>query len=260
MDVALLVFGVFAAAVVAGFAGFAFSLVAAGVLFHIRDPVTASALLLSCSVAAQAVSFAKLRIVPQWGVLGPLVLPAFAGIPVGAALLETLDGATVRTCLGVFLVAYGAAMLTRPRPVALGRAARLLDGGVGFAGGVMGGLVGISGALPTAWALVRDWPPATRRMAYQYYIAIVQVSSLAYLLVAVDVPAGTMGDLAVAIPVTLAGALLGARLYAATHADRARTAILLLLVATGAGLVIGGGETPGHRCGPDALHEGCPPG
>src|SRR6266487_3872163 len=39
--------------------------------------------------------------------------------------------------------------------------------GIGFAGGILGGLAGLSGVLPTLWASVRGWGKDERRGVFQ---------------------------------------------------------------------------------------------
>jgi hypothetical protein len=58
---------------------------------------------------------------------------------------------------GILLVAFSAVMLAgRPRRQ-LARGGAGADAAIGFAGGIMGGLAGLSGPLPTMWATLRAW-------------------------------------------------------------------------------------------------------
>ena len=46
---------------------------------------------------------------------------------------------------------------------------RAADAAVGFAGGILGGLAGLSGPLPTLWASVRGWGKDQRRGVFQTF-------------------------------------------------------------------------------------------
>jgi len=46
---------------------------------------------------------------------------------------------------------------------------RIADGIVGLAGGVLGGLAGLSGPLPTMWAAIRGWGKDERRSLFQTF-------------------------------------------------------------------------------------------
>src|SRR5260370_17344174 len=46
---------------------------------------------------------------------------------------------------------------------------RLADGKIGFAGGILGGLAGLSGPLPILWASVRGWGKDERRGVFQTF-------------------------------------------------------------------------------------------
>ena len=56
MDFAFLIIGVFAGALVSGFAGFAFSAVAGAFLLHVMPPIEAARRMMACSILVQGVS------------------------------------------------------------------------------------------------------------------------------------------------------------------------------------------------------------
>ena len=83
--------------------------------------------------------------------------------------------------MGVLLLAYsGFVLLSRVRTrVAWG--GRVADSVVGFAGGVLGGLAGLSGPLPTVWATLRGWGKDKRRGVIQAFnLSILTAVAVAY--------------------------------------------------------------------------------
>src|SRR5205807_6765182 len=78
----------FAAALVAGVAGFAFGLVAAAVWLHILTPLQTATLIIALGLVLQGYSVWKLRAALDWHRLWPFLLGAAIGVPIGVAVLE----------------------------------------------------------------------------------------------------------------------------------------------------------------------------
>ena len=78
----------FAAALVAGLAGFAFGLVAAAVWLHILTPLQTATLIVVFGLIVQGYSVWKLRAALNWSRLWPFLLGAAIGVPIGVAILE----------------------------------------------------------------------------------------------------------------------------------------------------------------------------
>jgi len=74
--IALFLVATFAAAVVAGLAGFAFGLVAAAVWLYILTPLATATLIIAFGLIVQGYAVWKLRHAVVWGRIGPLVLGA----------------------------------------------------------------------------------------------------------------------------------------------------------------------------------------
>jgi uncharacterized membrane protein YfcA len=221
------------AGLISGLTGFAFALIASGTLLSIRSPVEATALVLVCSILSQAISLLRLRAWPPPGTAFAMILPGLAGAPIGIHLLHGLDPHVVKVAIGLFLVLYsgGVALLRADYRVGFGN--RWSDGAVGFLGGVLGGIAGLSGALPTAWSLLRGWDPRTQRAVYQSFTLVMQVWALTILLALDPIPPDLLGDLVLALPVVLVSVLVGLALFARIDQRRFRTLVLALLAAIG---------------------------
>lgn len=232
-DTLLIVLCLSCAGVISGLTGFAFALVASGTLLSIRPPVEATALVLACSILSQALSILRLRTWPPRATALAMIGPGLVGAPIGIALLHDLNPEVVKVCVGAFLILYsaGIAMLRADYRVGFGNA--WSDGTVGFAGGVLGGIAGLSGALPTAWSLVRGWDPRTQRAVYQSFTLVLQVWSLAILALFDPLPDALIGDLMLALPIVLVSVLAGLSLFARIDQKRFRAIVLALLAVIG---------------------------
>ena len=67
------------------------------------------------------------------------------------------------------LLVFPAALFFVRKPMAFRFGGRPADAAVGFAGGILGGLAGLSGPLPTLWASVRGWTKDQRRGVFQIF-------------------------------------------------------------------------------------------
>ena len=164
--------------------------------------------------------------------LAPFLIGGLDGIPLGTWLLVQVSVGTVKFWVGLVVTVYCAVMLLgsfRPTVSWGGRAA---DGVVGLLGGILGGLAGLSGALPTIWASLRNWSKDARRAVFQgFNLTILSVSLVAH--ATAGLVTAELGRAALlALPGTLVGAFIGQRIYRRLD-DRGfdRLVLAILLVA-----------------------------
>jgi uncharacterized protein len=232
-ETVLMVLCLSCAGVISGLTGFAFALVASGTLLSIRPPIEAAALVLICSILSQTLSIVRLRTMPPWPVTLAMIVPGLLGAPIGIYLLHDLNPNVIKVCVGSFLILY-AALIANLRADYQVRFGNLWsDCTVGFLGGVLGGIAGLSGALPTAWSLVRGWEPRTQRAIYQSFTLVMQVWALAILALYDPLPGALIRDLALALPIVLVSVLAGLSLFARINQDRFRSIVLALLAIIG---------------------------
>lgn len=229
--------GAFAGGFVTGLAGFGTGLVALGIWLHVIHPAPAATLVAVCSVVAQAQSLPTVWHAVDRARLWPMAGAGLLGVPLGTRLLAHVDPGAFRLGMGLLLLTYSGFMLLRRTRARVAWGGRAADAAVGFAGGVLGGLAGLSGPLPTIWATLRGWGKDERRAVFQAY-------NLAVLAVVVALHAASglvtaeLGRLAVvALPGTLAGAWLGARAYRRLSEQRFHEVVLGLLGVSGLTLV-----------------------
>jgi uncharacterized membrane protein YfcA len=145
---------IFVGSVVAGLAGFAFSAISGGLLFHWLTPIEAVPWLLACSITAQVLSVATLWRTMRWRQCLPYMTGGFVGIPVGTKLLAGVSPHAFAVWFGGFLVCYSVYMMLRPH-FAIRRGGRIAEIVAGFAGGITGGATAFPGAIPTIWCSAR---------------------------------------------------------------------------------------------------------
>lgn len=234
--IAVIFAGALAGGFVSGLAGFGLALIALGVWVNVIEPVPAVMAVLACSVSAQASTIWTIRHAIEPRRVLPFIIPGLIGIPIGVTLLGTIPVDTFRKLLGGLLVVFGTSLIFLRRPLGLTWGGRIADGFMGFLGGVMGGLAGLSGPMPTLWAVLRGWGKEEKRSVFQAYnMSILAVSLLA------GIVTGKFGRealsvFAVALPGALGGAWLGLRAYHRLS-DRRFTDLILVLMAV-SGLVL----------------------
>jgi hypothetical protein len=85
-DLVLFIGATFAASFVAGFAGFAFGIVAAAVWLHFLSPGQSAALIVAFGLIVQGMAVWKLRRAVKLGRLAPFLIGGAIGVPIGAEL------------------------------------------------------------------------------------------------------------------------------------------------------------------------------
>jgi uncharacterized protein len=129
-------------------------------------------------------------------------------------------------------------MLVLRRVPTLTGGGRVADGVVGFEGGALGGVAGLSGPLPTIWCGLRGWSADTQRAVYQPYNLIVLGAVLAIYATRGVLTRQVWEYAAVCLPATILGAYAGIRLYGRVNDRQFRGLVLWLLLASGVVLVV----------------------
>lgn len=222
MDSVLLIvaLGAVAAGFVQGLSGFGFGMVAMSFWAWTLEPRLAALLAVCGALTGQLVAAATVRRGFDRVRLLPFVLGGLVGIPIGVAVLPRLDMDAFKVILGTLLVLWCPAMLMAKQLPRITRGGRVADALVGMAGGVMGGLGGFTGVLPTLWCTLRGLDKDVQR-------AIIQNFNLAMLPL-----------LAIVVPAMLVPVLLGARLYHGISDARFRQIVLGMLTLSGVAMLV----------------------
>jgi uncharacterized protein len=237
LTVIITMVSVFAGAVAAGLAGFAFSAIAGAMLFHWLTPMEVVPLLLACSVTTQLFSIVTLWHVMRWTECLTYLAGGIVGIPIGASMLEHVSPQLFAGGFGLFLVGYAAYMLRRPS-ISIQCRGRGFEVLAGIAGGITGGATAFPGAVPTVLCSIRGVTKNEQRGIVQPFILIMQLVTLLYFS-KLHILSSTPAKLYVwCVPAVMAGTWIGIRLFNKVDDARFRQLVLLFLLGSGALLVI----------------------
>jgi len=225
---------------VQGLSGFGFGLTAMSLWAWTLDPQLAAALAVFGALSGQVIAAFSVRRGFALATLWPFLAGGLAGVPLGTLLLPHLDTALFKTVLGALLVLWCPAMLLSQRLPRIASGGRLADALVGAAGGVMGGLGGFTGVLPTLWCTLRGFDRDAQRSVIQNFnLAMLAVTMALY--VAHGLVTRPMLPLfAVVLPAMLLPTLAGSRVYTGISDAAFRRVVLGLLTASGAAMLIAG--------------------
>lgn len=157
VELALFAGASFAAAFVAGLAGFAFGLVAMAIWLHLLTPTQTAILIMFYALIVQGYAVWKLRRALKPRRLLPFVIGGLAGIPLGVELLRVVPAVSMRVAIGVFMIIFSLYSLLKPALPPMKGERPMADGGIGVLSGIVGGATGLATILPTVWSTLRGW-------------------------------------------------------------------------------------------------------
>lgn len=244
--------GALAAGIVNGMTGFGTAITALGIWVYALPPAAASTLAIICAVVSQTQTLHLIWRSIQWRRVLCFVLPGVLGVPLGTLILPHVDPTLFKLGLGLFLIVYPGYVLIRRHHVEKTSVEKTwiektrvvnawggetADGFVGFAGGILGGLTGLSGILPVVWTDVHGWSKEQRRAVVQFFnMAILSLAIISH--AALGLVTRQVGIAAlIALPGTIGGAWLGAFIYRRLEDHTYQRVIMLLLLVSGVSLV-----------------------
>ena len=235
---AIIIGGAIVAGFVQGLCGFAFSLVSLSIWAWAVDPQVAAPMAVFGSLVGQVVALPLTWRGTELKRLAPFVIGGVIGVPLGIFLLGILEPAGFKLALGLFLVVYSPAMLFVPTSWALRWGGRWADGAIGWLGGIFGGIGGMAGGIPTLWCTLRGWDKHAQRAVFQtFHTSMHTLTLTAYFFSGLlTAPTGQM--FLVAAPAMLVPSLIGARLYHRVSDRAFRRFVLILLLISGALLLM----------------------
>ncbi|MGA7066641.1 MAG: sulfite exporter TauE/SafE family protein [Pseudolabrys sp.] len=229
--------GALLGSIAAGGTGFAFGLAASAIWLHRIDPLQSGMLIAGCGLMLHLTTIWQQRQHVEPARIWPFVAGGLVGVPIGVHFLAYTDAGALKIVLAVFLIAFGAYALLAPKLPAVTGGGRPADVSIGFIGGILGGLGGYSGVLPTIWTQLRGWPKEMARAVYQPYVIVMQAVTLAGILwVARD--RADLKLLVMILPPLFLGTWIGWKLYGKLDDRRFRQTIAVLLIASGFTLIV----------------------
>jgi hypothetical protein len=202
------------------------------------DPRLAAALAVFGGMCGQMIAVFSVRRGFDVARLAPFVLGGLAGLPVGLWLLPRLDVPLFKFVLGAFLVVACPLMMAAERLPKVTHGGRTADAVAGVAGGVMGGLGGFTGVVPSLWCTLRGYEKDVQRSIIQNFnLSMLTITFVSYLATGI-LKSSQLPLLAVVLPTMVVPSLLGARLYFRISQVAFRRVVLGLLACSGAALLI----------------------
>jgi uncharacterized membrane protein YfcA len=236
--VLVVVIGTVAAGFVQGLSGFAFGLVAMGIWAWSLDPVLAGPLVVFGSLIGQLLATGSMwRMLNPWRAL-PFVLGGILGVPLGVMLLRYINPTAFKASVGLLLVVWCPLMLFARDLPHVHWGGRWADSGIGWIGGIMSGLGGLSGPAPILWSTLRGWDRHTQRGVFQVFNICMQGLTLAAYIVSGTMPRAAWPLFAVMVPAMLLPTIAGFLLYRRVSDLIFRRVVLGLLTVSGAILIV----------------------
>jgi uncharacterized membrane protein YfcA len=153
-------------------------------------------------------------------------------------VLRWADPQHIRMGVGTLLILFSVYSWFRPKLAVPTAGGGVADGSIGFLGGVLGGTTGLGGILPTVWCTLRGWPKDEQRATFQTVAVAIFAVTVFWLGGTGSVSAATMYLFVTGLPWVLVGTWLGLRLYGRLDDARFRKAVLILLLVSGAVLLV----------------------
>ncbi len=229
-------------AIVAGFSqglsGFGFGLVAMSFWAWVIDPKLAAALSVVGGLTGQIVAAFTVRRGFNLKLIFPFILGGLCGIPIGVYLLPLLDIYKFKTVLGTFLILWCPFMLFADRIPKITQSSRFFDGIAGLGGGIMGGLGGFTGTLPTLWCTLRGFDRDTQRSIIQNFnFSMLVVIFMSYIGKGV-ITTEMISTFLIVSPIVVITSYFGTRMYLGISQQRFRQIVLTLLTFSGLTMLI----------------------
>lgn len=227
------------AALTSSIAGFAFSAICGGILFHLLDDhVRVVQIMIACSIANQGAMVWSLRAMVPWRSVAVFVLGGTGGAPIGAWTLLHLDHARFGQAIGGFLLVYGMFVaLARANPIRLEN--RWADAIIGLTGGMAGAAAALPSLPLTIWCQLRGLDKDAQRALVQPFILAMQLTSFG--LIAWLNP-GHAGGLSPAdlfcVPAGLFGTQVGMGCYRGLSERQFAVAVSALMIVSGLSFVL----------------------
>lgn len=243
-ELLVLAIGAAVAGFVQGISGFAFSMVALSIWAWTIEPRLAAAMAVCGGLSGQLFNAATVRRGLHLPLLWPFLAGGALGVPLGVLLLPMLDPARFKLVLGIALLACCSGMLfarSLPSVARFGRSGDMLAGAVG---GAMGGLGGITGAVPALWCTLRGLERDAQRAVVQNFNLIALSATLVAMLVSGTVRLDMLGGLAVVVPALLLPSWIGSRVYLGLDAARFRQVVLVVVALAGAAMIAASFRAP----------------
>lgn len=233
-QVILVCIATFAGGLAFGVTGFAYGVVASLFLHHAYSPLEVVFILVTGGLWLNAAMLPRFWRDIDMREAAPFLAGATLGIPLGLYLLQQLSPGALRLATSLIVIGYCLFALTRhaSRPLVFSPVVgRIVDTGIGFAGGVVGGVAGLGPLLPSVWYGLRGKSKTESRGLTQPFGLYVQSIMVSWFLLSSGPAPMPLGAVALGLPLMLLGAYMGVRVFERLSIDAFRLCIVWLSLA-----------------------------
>lgn len=229
------IFGAVIAGFVQGLTGFAFGLVAMSFWVWALAPQLAAPLVVFASLWSHIISLSSEKKSYHFdkALVLPYILAGLIGVPIGTWLLDRVEPEIFKLVLGTFLMIWSPLMLFNPKFIFIQKSGKYADSFIGFLGGILGGLGGFSGALPSAWLMLKNLQKDKQRYIMRHFNFAIQVFTLSAYLIQGNIKSQHITYILVLIFAVSIPAILGAKLFYKISEIQFKKIVLSLLFASG---------------------------
>lgn len=230
--------GALVAGFIQGLSGFGFSLVAMSFWAWVIDPKLAAVLAVFGGLTGQVVAAITIRRTINYSQLLPFIVGGLVGIPIGIWLLPQLDTHLFKLFIGALLAIWCPIMLASKWLPSRSISSTWLNSLVGATGGVMGGLGGFTGVIPTLWCTVCGFDrTAQREIIQNFNLSMLFFTLIGYMFSGLITVEALYYFLWVG-PALLIPSFIGTRVYLGISDLRFRQIVLGILTLSGIALLI----------------------
>lgn len=237
----IFIIGAAIAGFIQGLTGFAFGLVAMSFWVWVLPMQLAAPLVVIASLWTHLIALLGERKVRQhfdYHLVWPYLSAGLIGVPCGIYILQFIAQDQFRLVLGLFLVLWSICMLWQPQWQWLKTANTSYDRVIGFMAGILGGLGGLCGALPSAWMMLKALPKDQQRYISRHFNFGLQLFTLLGYLLAGQLNAISHVYLLVLAVSVMLPSYLGTRLFYQISEPQFKRILLVLLLSAGVLLIL----------------------
>lgn len=235
--VSLLAVGAVMGGFISGLAGFGTALFSLGWWLIVLPTQEAVTVVVIMSLIGGIQGLYEIRKEIRLRRLARFSVPALVGIPLGVYSLVLINLFVLKLIIGLLMVLFGGFSVLRRQAVKLPHSYPMIDIVVGFVSGILGGIAGLSGALPTMWTSLYDWKKHDRRAILQAFNMIILAVVFVFYFIAGMVTPAVLIASAIAFPFTLLGVQLGLYVYRRVNDEQFLLVIIWLILISGLVLI-----------------------
>jgi len=238
--ITFLILGGLAGGFINGFSGTGTALFALVFFLQVLDPLPAVTITAAIAFISglQGMYIVRHEIRQNVGLSLRFIIPGLIGVPLGGACLALVDVTALRLLVAGFLIFYGAYFGFRKNLPKFDSETPKVDSVVALIGGFLGGLAGLSGALPTIWLSMRPWKKQLTRAVLQPFNVAILFTTVVVSAINGALTLTTILAFAIAFPAAMLSVQLGIYAFRQVNDSQFRRTLIILCFAMGVGILV----------------------